>query len=210
MIYDYPKPGSPLKQGDIFVNVPSPQLNEQALFIIDENETGLEATWTDFADHSAAVEAIITLKPVTAIVGTQDCDALRSSEITLFEIRPFREVEGKAKQTEKPKSWMHQIINQSRINQKWFYLPPAESLGFGEKMAADFRLSVSIPRPILWSLRSFRRGRLKNLPREHFRERIGEFFRRLPYDPWYALNRDELTAYEKEEKVQIRRFPWQK
>lgn len=210
MIYEYPSVRSPLRQGDIFVNVPSPRFNENALLVIDENNAGWQTTWVEFADHASEVEALITLKPVTAIVGTQDCDALRSPEITLFEIRPFREVEGKAGQTEKPKSWMHQIVRQSRINPKWFYLPSDEPVGFREKMAADFRLVTSVPRPILASLRRFRKGRLKKVPAEHFRERVGEFFRRLPYDPWYALDKEELAEYEKEERIAVPRFSWQR
>ena len=55
-------------------------------------------------------------------------------------------------------------------------------------------VTLRVRRVELETLRDLRRGRLNFLADEHFRERIGEFFRRYPYDEWYALNREELGA----------------
>jgi hypothetical protein len=210
MIYDHPKARSPLQQGDIFRNVPCPKLDEYVIEVFDENDHLLETTWEGFAQDGRQADAVVTITPVTAIVGTQSCDALRSPEITLFEIKPFVEVTGEGRDVEKASSWEKIITKSPRINQKWFYLPPDESLNFKERMAADFRLVVSVPRQVLVRLKAFRIGRLKNVAAQHFRERVGEFFRRYPYDEWYPLNRVELDAYEIRQKMKVRHFYWQK
>jgi len=53
-----------------------------------------------------------------------------------------------------------------------------------------------------------RKGRLNPVADEHFRERIGEYFRRYPYDEWYALDRDELDEYRRK-YPEVTPFPWQ-
>ena len=98
----------------------------------------------------------VTAAPTIAIVGTQECDALRAPNITLFEVRPFRDVEGKSKDTKKPSSWVPIITQHARINQKWFYLPADERLGFGEKMGADFLTPIRVHRLTLERLLGFR------------------------------------------------------
>ena len=65
-------------------------------------------------------------------------------------------------------------------------------------MAVDFLVTLRVPREDLEKLRSLRRGRLNAVADEHFRERIGEFFRRYPYDEWYALDEQEMSEYKKE------------
>ena len=138
------------------------------------------------------------VRPVIAIVATQDCDALRSNDITFCEIRPFIDVERSSKYAKSPKAWIRKITQQARINQKWFYLPPDERLGFTIKMAVDFMVTLRVPREDLEALKSLRKGRLNLVADEHFRERIAEFFRRYPYDEWYPLNVEEMDLYRKE------------
>ena len=58
------------------------------------------------------------------------------------------------------------------------------------------------------SIRSLRHGRLNATAEEHFRERIGEFFRRYPYDEWYALDKEEMAEYRKEYS-DAESFQWQ-
>ncbi len=62
--------------------------------------------------------------------------------------------------------------------------------------------------PIDKELRTLRNGRLNRIADKHFRERIGEFFRRYPYDEWYPFNQDELNCYMNE-YPDIKPFPWQ-
>ncbi|MCU0978110.1 MAG: hypothetical protein MUF25_02965, partial [Pirellulaceae bacterium] len=111
-------------------------------------------------------------------------------------------------QTSTPKAWKNILTQHARVNQKWFYLPPDEQIGFLDKMAVDFMVTLRVPRTDLESLRELRKGRLNPVADEHFRERIAEFFRRYPYDECYPLNSDELEAY-RAQYPETRPFPWQ-
>ena len=167
------------------------------------------AKWEALAKECQPLNIIVPVRSVAAIVATQDCDAYRSRDITLCEIREFRDVERKSRNTTAAKSWKNILTQHARINQKWFYLPPSTQLDFSDKMAVDFLVTLRVPREDLENLRSLRRGRLNPIADEHFRERIGEFFRRYPYDEWYALDEQEMLEYEKE-YPDAGRFPWQK
>jgi hypothetical protein len=183
-----------IRQGDIFTDLPRVDFSLQEVYVVDESRER-RAVWDELVTAGEPVSVIVPVRPVTAIVATQDCDALRSRDITLCEIHPFQAVEGKSRDTTAPKSWKNLITQHARINQKWFYLPPDERIGFSTKMAVDFCVTLRVSRTDLESFRTHRRGRLNDTAYEHFRERIGEFFRRYPYDEWYALNKDELAEY---------------
>ena len=208
MIYDFPEPSSPIGQGDIFFGVPILDLTDDELPIIDDEGNARTLPWEAFASAGENVSAVVAVRPTIAIVGTQECDALRAPNITLFEVRPFREVERKSKDTSKPSKWVPLITQHARINQKWFYLPADERLGFGEKMGADFLTPIRVPRLTLERLLSFRKGRLNEIAKQHFRERLSEFFRRYAYDEWYPLTREELAEYHKNHP-DAEPFPWQ-
>ncbi len=60
----------------------------------------------------------------------------------------------------------------------------------------------------LENLKDLRRGRLNKVADEHFRERIGEFYRRYPYDEWYPLDEQEMALYTKEYPG-AKPFSWQ-
>jgi len=207
MIYEIPPPDSPIRQGDIFVGLPRIDLSLREVLLVDQ-EGERVVRWEDLATQSEPLNIIVPVRPVAAIVATQDCDAYRSRDITLCEIREFRDVEGKSQETKSAKSWKNILTQHARINQKWFYLPPNEELGFSDKMAVDFLVTLRVPRADLEDLRSLRRARLNATADEHFRERIGEFFRRYPYDEWYALNEQEMAEYSKE-YPDAQRFSWQ-
>jgi len=208
MIYDYPDQASPLRQGDIFLGLPRIDLSLQEVLLAETDGERI-AKWEELAGQSQPVNIIVPVRSVAAIVATQDCDTVRSRDITLCEIREFRNVERKSKDTSAPKKWKNIITQQARINQKWFYLPPDEVVGFADKMAVDFLVTLRVPRVDLESLRSLRKGRLNEIAEEHFRERIAEFFRRYPYDEWYPLNKEELEAYVTE-YPDAKPFPWQR
>jgi hypothetical protein len=61
-----------------------------------------------------------------------------ASFVTLCEIRDFRDVERKCKDTALPKKWKNIITQQAWLNQKWFYLPPDERIGFHEDSMRAF------------------------------------------------------------------------
>lgn len=207
MIYEFPDGNAPLRQGDIFIRLPRIDISLERVLLAD-GEGERVARWADLAEQNEPVKVIVPVRPVAAIVATQDCDALRSRDITLCEIRQFREVERKTEKTTSANSWKNIITQHARINQKWFYLPPDTRIGFTDKMGVDFLVTLRVPREDLERLRTLRRGRLNATADKHFRERIGEFFRRYPYDEWYALNNGEMAEYRKD-YADAQPFPWQ-
>jgi hypothetical protein len=209
VIYDPVASDAAIRQGDIFVGIPRVEAGLETVVLYEQGGETIECPWRDIVRAGREVVALLPVRPVTAIVATQDCDAIRSDDITLCEVRPFREVERKAERTVSPKSWKAILTQQARFNQKWFYLPPDGRLGFADKMAVDFRITLSVPRVELEGFRDLRKGRLNNVADEHFRERIAEFFRRYPYDEWYPLNPEELKAYL-DEYPDAEPFPWQR
>jgi hypothetical protein len=208
VIYEFPPQTDPIRQGDIFVGLPRLDMSLKHLPVISEAGEQVEMTWDDIVKGGQPVATVVALRPVIAIVATQDCDALRAPDITLCEIRAFQDVERKSKDTKAPKSWVNIITQHARINQKWFYLPPDQTLGLTSKMAVDFMVTLRVLRTDLEDYKSLRKGRLNSLAEAHFRERIGEFFRRYPYDEWYPLAPDEMKAYL-QDYPDVKPFPWQ-
>lgn len=208
LIYDFPDESGPIKQGDIFFGVPRVELSLQRLPGFDSQGPMLR-DWRTIVADGQPVGVVAAVRPVTAIVATQDCDAARASYITLFEIRDFRDVEKKSKDLTSPKKWIEMITQQARMNQKWFYLPPDDRVGFPSRMGVDFLISLRVQREDLENLRALRRGRLNAVAMQHYRERIAEFFRRYAYDEWYPLLPNELEQY-REKYPEADPFPWQR
>jgi hypothetical protein len=206
MIYDVLGESDPICQGDIFSKLPRIDLSLEKMVIVTKDEERA-ASWAEISSTDEPLNAILPLRSVAAIVATQDCDAQHERDITLCEIRPFLAVGGLTPPST-PKKWTQIITKHSRVNLKWFYLPPDDQIGFSEKMAVDFRITIRVPRKDLEGLLHLRKGRLNSVAYEHFRERLSEFFRRYPYDEWYPLDPSELAAY-KEEHPDVAPFPWQ-
>ena len=208
MIYQFPEDSAPIRQGDIFVGLPRVDFSLGEMALAGEAVDRI-VSWTEIAASREPLDIIVSVRSVAAIVATQDCDAVRSDDITLCEIRAFRDVERKSKDTSSPKKWKDILTQQARINLKWFYLPLDNRIGFVDKMAADFTVTLRVPREDLEVLRpALRKGRLNDVAHEHFRERIAEFFRRYPYNEWYPLSGEELQAYLKE-YPDAELYPWQ-
>lgn len=207
MIYEFPGQDEPIRQGDIFIGIPRFDFALKKIAIVVEDYPE-ETSWESAAKEGNSVTTIVEARPVTAIVISQNCDALRAPDINLCEVRNFQDVEPKSKETKKPKKWSRIITQQARLNQKWFYLPPDEKVGFTEKMGADFMVTIRVPRVDLEALRHLRKGRLNEVAVAHFRERIAEFYRRYPYDEWYPLNKEEMKAYQGDHP-DSKPFPWQ-
>lgn len=207
MIYEFPGPDAPIRQGDIFIGLPRVEVSLRRLRVLED--TGpVDIEWKEVVESGQTVTAVLPVKPVMAIVATQDCDTVHNLDITLCEIRYFRDVEGMAKDTQTPKGWVSILTQHARLNLKWFYLPPDSRIGFKDKLAVDFAVTIRVPTAELEEMRHLRKGRLNPLADEHFRERIAEFFRRYPYDEWYPLNREELAEYQKKHS-DAAPFPWQ-
>ena len=207
MIYEFPGQDEPIWQGDIFIGIPRFDFALKKIAIVVEDHPE-ETSWESAAKEGNSVTTIVEARPVAAIVISQNCDALRAPDINLCEVRNFQDVEPKSKETKRLKKWSRIITQQARLNQKWFYLPPDEKVGFTEKMGADFMVTIRVPRVDLEALRHLRKGRLNEVAVAHFRERIAEFYRRYPYDEWYPLNKEEMKAYQ-EDHPGAKPFPWQ-
>jgi hypothetical protein len=209
MIYEYPRPDEPIRQGDIFQCVPRIEANLRELAVPIEEDLSTQ-DWADLAQTTAQVTALVALRPVTAIVITQDCDAARAEDIALCEIATFDFVEPSAATAKHPKGTMSLITKHARVNLKWFYLPPDADLGFHCKMAVDFQSVLRMPREYLQgNLAKLRLGRLKPIATEHFRERLAEYFRRYAYNEWYPLDKAEFEAYRGSRPEPIGPYPWQ-
>ena len=212
MIYDAIDPDAPVRQGDIFVRVPRIDVNLARLIAISPTAGPTIGTWSNLEQLNEPATIAATVRPVTAIVVSQDCDASRSEDISFCEVRPFEKVDGKAKgfANLKPKARQSIITTHARVNQKWFYLPPSKTFGINEPMAVDFRVPIRVLRENVEAMRRTNRtGRLNDASSAHFRERISEFFRRYPYDEWYALSSEELGEYPPFKAGLADPFPWQ-
>lgn len=207
MIYEYPDSAMPIRQGDIFVGLPRIDISLDQIIVVNESGESL-ARWADLESKAEPVNIIVPVRPVTAIVASQDCDAINGRDITLCEIGSFKDIERLAKDTSSPKAWTKIITQQARKNQKWFYLPPDEKVGLTDKSAVDFMVTMRFSRTELEAVKHLRKGRLNPIADEHFRERIGEYFRRYPYDEWYPLNTEELKDYISKYS-DAKPFPWQ-
>jgi hypothetical protein len=208
MIYEYPSRDVPLKQGDIFVGLPRVEMSLKRVPIITEQGTQIIMEWNDLAKEGNAVTAVLVLKPVKAIIISQDCDASRADDITLCEIRPFSEVERKSIDTKKIQKWINMITQQARLNQKWFYLTPCSKIGFEDRMGVDFNITIRIPRLDLEDLKHLRKGKLNEVAGAHFRERIAGYFRRYAFNEWYPLDPDEMKVYN-QKYPDAELYPWQ-
>ena len=214
MIYLPSVPEDPIRQGDIFFSVPRVDISLDRLPVLRDQDKVAESSWRDLVVPAGVqaepITAVVSIRPVPAIVLTQDCDAIRSPDIALAEIFPFAEVEGKAKDTKKPEGWVRIITQHARVNQKWFYLPTDTAVGIPMRMAVDFRRVLKVARDDLDTMRvGYRVAKLNDVALAHFRERLSEFYRRYAYDEWYPLTKEELEVYRKA-SPDSEPFPWQR
>lgn len=220
MIYDLVAAESPVQQGDIFRDIPRVEISLAEMTVLAKGEGGIqpqEMQWrTALTDplviEEGRIRAVLPIYPVCAIVITQSCDAIRSEALSLCEIAPLSRI---FRENQQSKRWVNVLTRQTVENLRWFYLPESKIVGFDQKMAIDFRTVISIPRTDVESLRALRTGRLNSVAYEHFREKLAEFFRRYPVNPWYPLTKDEFEQYvasikEDDEKQKIEPYDWQK
>lgn len=208
MIYDFPDKYHPIRQGDIFYPLPLISIDLNKLPILKRNGEFEESNWQRIKDRDQIVISA-AIKTVCGIVATQDCDAMRSPIISFFTIEPFQKVTG-LDLPRNPRKWMSLIIQKSRLNARWLYLPNDNHIGFMERMAINFQLVFHVSRKNLEeNLKELRRGRLNEVAYQHYRESIAQYFRRYPYDEWYSLDKEEFEEYKKE-KGDVEPFDWQK
>ena len=210
MIYEFPNPEDPIRQGDIFQSVPRIDLNLSRLPVPSGKEI-IEDDWLKASSANSPVIALVAMRSVWAIVITQDCDAVRADDIVLCEIGHFEAIELLATNAKHPKGTMSLITKHARLNLKWFYLPPDPAVGFEDKMAVDFHSVLRVSRTYLeQNLVRLRLARLNQIATEHFRERLSEYYRRYPYDEWYPLDKAEFEEYRRSKPEPVEPFPWQR
>lgn len=197
VIYVYPDDNESIRQGDIFINIPRIEISLDKMVLLNDDNIAEPDTWAGVikSNEHEPVSAVLPIKPVPAIVVSQDCDAENSRDITLCEIKPITDIFPDFANAKKPGRL---IVQQTRKNVKWFYLPPDDRIGFENKMGVDFMITLRVPLEDLKKNRLLRRARLNEEADEHFRERLSEFYRRYPYDEWYPLNHAEFTQYQTE------------
>lgn len=192
MCYESLESNQSIRQGDIFFPLPCPNISLDDVQGVSE-AGDLEATnWID-AQSSHEIYATVELEPAWGIVATQDCDAMWRSSISLFRIRPFKEVYGSKPSS--PSGWVSTLTERMCKNLSWYYLPKDESFGIPEEMAANFHEVFQIERVDLEGNKTLRKCRLEKGAYEHYREAIAQYFRRYPYDEWYQFNKAQLEHY---------------
>jgi hypothetical protein len=211
MIYEIPSPNEPIQQGDIFRYIPRIDIDLEQLPVLNGDDVS-QSNWVELTriSSNAPVTSVVAIRPVTAIVITQDCDAVRVDDIALSEIVLFEQVMPDIKTAKYPQKTWGLITKHSRLNLRWFYLPLDQSVGFTQRMAVDFHSVLKTSRFFLEShIAQFRMARLKDMAVEHFREKLSEYYRRYPYDEWYPLDKMEFDDYRKNKDEPIDPFPWQ-
>ena len=172
MIYEDVDESDPIRQGDIFFQLPF-ILFEPAKLTILKNNTLMPSDWgkekkNKYTKISAGVY------PTWGIVASQDCDASLASYITFFQINDFFNITGiKSKdKPKKPNGWQKLLTKKSRLCAAWFYLPPDNENRFESKrMAVDFESVFQVPRVFLEEqLTTLRKCRLTDVAYEHYRE----------------------------------------
>lgn len=212
MIYVPVDPAEPIRQGDIFRHVPRVDMRLSELPVYGESNSITAAAWKDIvsnAKNADAVSAVLAVKPVMAIVITQDCDASRGYSISLCQVDGYLEAMNQT-EPKNSKKWQSMIIARARTNPRFFYLPKDTSHQIEERKVADFRLVLPVPRSDLESMRDLRVGRLNDTALGHFRESLANFFRRYAYNEWYPLTKDELVEYSAAIEEPVPPFDWQK
>jgi hypothetical protein len=209
MIYDFPGSSEPIGQGDIFSAIPRIDINLNELPIL-EGENFFKKDWLNISKNNDPKQTLVAIRPVIAIVITQDCDAVRDDDIALCEISSFAEIYPAGKDAKYPNKTMSIITTHSRTNLKWFYLPVENKIGFTNKMAVDFKSVLKASRTYLEkNVSQLRIARLNSVASEHFREHLSEYFRRYPYNEWYPLDKAEFEEYSKAKREKIEPYPGQ-
>jgi hypothetical protein len=210
MIYLTPPPAAPIQQGDIFRGVPRIDIALDSLSLLEEGEQ-IETSWQDILtddNPSQPITAVLPIRPVTAIVISQNCDNVRSPALSLCEITSY--LSATETPPKSPAKWASKIIKTITERPNLFYLPTGEHPDLAERKAVDFRSILRVLRTDLEKMRNNRIARLNEVATEHFRETLAQFFRRYPVNAWYPLNKDEFQAHAQDQQPEVLEpYSWQ-
>jgi len=218
MIYEFPASSAPIKQGDIFIDIPRVKFElSNTLSVLEKGEGGkvssISISWEEVVLKKIKdVVAFFGINLVPAIVATQSCEAQRKEYVTLCEVVELTEIgafKEYHKQNDKNKV-KNLLINERKIH-NFFYLPPDDILGFETCKAIQFSDTIRIPRNVLETIKDNRKARLNDTAYEHFREKLSNYYRRYAFNEWYMLNKDELREYEHFSELKPDQlYPWHK
>ena len=215
MIYETLSADDPLQQGDIFRHIPKTELSLSKMAILTDDQQTESVNWAELSNNGGgktkAIIAIVGIESVMAIVITQNCDNARGKDVCLCSVEPLLDVLKLQDPPKTPKAWQKTIVKQAK-NPRFFYLPECENVGIAKKMTVDFRTVLRVPRSDLLAMRSdFRIARLNTVATEHFRESLGNFFRRYAYNEWYPLDKEEVQSYAAAQHLEASDlYDWQK
>jgi len=198
MIYEFPAPSEPIRQGDIFVDIPRVEFElSDTLFVLEQGNKISSISWEELVLKKIDVPAVLGIILVPAIVATQTCDAQRKEYVTLCEVVELTEI-GAFKEYNKQiaKNKVKNLLKNERQIHNFFYLPPDDILGFETCKTVRFSHTIRLPRNVLETIKDNRKARLNNTAYEHFREKLSNYYRRYAFNEWYMLNKDELREYE--------------
>jgi hypothetical protein len=196
--YDLLEPECPIMQGDIFYPLPSAEIsltNMQVLKKVSSREMSVTVSNWDNLQGENNIIISAALQKTWGIVATQNCDASRIPDISLFQIESYLNVNKTPPPESSHNSWINIITDRSCKNVSLFYLPVDERLGISNRMVVNFHKVFHLPRLDLVNNIKLRRGRLTKVAYEHYRECIAQYYRRYPYNEWYSLNREEAAFY---------------
>lgn len=211
MIYDLVEANAPVQQGDIFRDIPRIDFSLHQMSIVDVDDYYTRVlSWRDLLEEQPeAINVVLPIKRVRAIVITQNCDAARGEFLSLCQIKIYLPAIGQKQEPKVPLKWAKLISRKSRENLRYFYLPADEGIGLNDRMVVDFRMVLAVKRPELQNMKDLRIGRLNNVAYEHFRETLAQFFRRYPYNEWYPFTKEEFRAYADTCPEPVEPYPWQ-
>ena len=210
MIYEAVSTDVPIQQGDIFRNIPRVEFSMSQLIVDEGDEEKELTTWDEVVSTgSDPVTALLPVEPVIGIVITQNCDASRGRDICLCQVSPFLPSVGQESEPKNANKWNSLILKHMRSSPRIFYLPMGDGI-FDQRMAVDFRSVLRVPLKELYDMRQHRIARLNEVANEHFRESLGQFFRRYAFNEWYPLTKEEAEAYAEKSPEEIHLYPWQK
>lgn len=203
-----------IEQGDIFSTLPFLSLDSTSIteVIADSDLKYKQIDLNSYVQDDSEKNIVVSAKIGPGIIITQNCDMLRSSYVSYCAIRKYEEVEKSFPSPEKVKKRVDFLTKEYAHKTKYFYLPVENPHGFSERMAVDFSTIHQVKLEVLKGLASKRMGRLSEVPLEHFRSKLGHYFKRFAYDPWYVLNKDELDIYKQSieplELQLVRSYGW--
>lgn len=224
--YNIPSDIDKIDQGDIFISIPVIRLETNSIEQIIETESGdiqfkNMPLSTYIPDESKKTNLVVSsIEWKTGIIITQSCDASRDEYLTFCEIKKIEDVDkvyandianGEIKRKVKflaKKEYVHQ--------HKYFYLLQDPAFFDGEKMVIDFKTIFQVKKDIIENLQNKRIAKLSEIPLEHLRVKLANYFKRFAYDSWYILNKNEYDVYYTEEKKNananelklVKPYPW--